>query len=195
MSVRRARAMPILRSMSPRRTVLLGLFPLFVACTGGEPQEQPTPADALPAVTGTYVGRYLVPVPDELAPAATYSVDHVDWEVQGSAVKLQYDLPEGLVGGRIRVVLDGTLDAGATTMDVAGELATGHCVGSSDLVSCREEFFGLPALPIDMAVVQEAAALEYAGAVADREEVARLFGSDPIGIVELDLTRPVARDD
>lgn len=191
--------MPILCVMSPTglavRTVLLGLVALAFACTGGDPEEPPTHTDALPAVTGTYGGRYLVPVPDELAAAATYAVDHVDWEVQGSAVKLQYDLPEGLVGGRIRVVLNGTLPAGATTVDVAGELATGQCIGSATLVSCREEFFTLPALPIDMAVVQEAAAVEYAGAVADREEVARLFGSDPIGIIELDLSRPIASGD
>jgi hypothetical protein len=134
-------------------------------------------------------------VADELAPAATYPVDHVEWEVEGRRVKLHYDLPEGLVGGRITVELIGTLEADATMMDVAGDIATGHCVGSPEVVSCREEFFGLPELPIDMAVVQEAAAVEYAGAVADREEVALIFSSDPTGIVDLDLSHPVPGDD
>ena len=46
-----------------------------------------------------------------------------------------------------------------------------------------------------MALVERAAAAEYAGPVADRVAVATVFGQpDPIGIATLELTQPVVED-
>jgi hypothetical protein len=42
-----------------------------------------------------------------------------------------------------------------------------------------------------MSVVTERAALEYAGPVAHRQELALLFDADPIGFVVIDLESPV----
>lgn len=45
-----------------------------------------------------------------------------------------------------------------------------------------------------MTVVNERAALEYAGPAVHRQELARLFDADPIGFVEIDLESPVVDD-
>jgi hypothetical protein len=153
-----------------------------------------TPSAPLPQTSGTFAARYIVPVPAELADAAIYPVDHVDWEVAAGAVNLHYDLPEGLVGGLVPVSLSGPLAAGDTMIEVAGDNATGVCVATDSTVTCREEFFGLGALPLSMAVVTERAALEYSGPAADRQAVAGLFDTDPIGFVEIDLDSPVLDD-
>lgn len=185
-------------NMMPR-ALLVGLFAFSAACAsddGAAPPGTPpmTPDAPLPLVSGTYAGRYLVPAPAELADAASYPIDHVDWEVEAGAVNLHYDLPEGLVGGAIPISLAGSLSAGDRTVELAGEVATGLCVATSTTVTCREDFFGLGELPIDMGVVTERAALEYAGPAADREQLAILFDADPIGFVEIDLETPVLDD-
>lgn len=185
--------------MTPPKVLLAGLL-LLTACASDEEAAPPgdppalTPDQPLPAASGTYAGRYLVPAPAELAEAASYPIDHVDWEVEGGAVNLHYDLPEGLVGGAIPVSLAGPLAPGDRMIELSGEVATGVCVASLSTITCREEFFGLGELPIDMAVVTERAALEYAGPAAHRQELARLFDADPIGFVEIDLDAPVVDD-
>jgi hypothetical protein len=46
-----------------------------------------------------------------------------------------------------------------------------------------------------MRVVEETAAAEYTGPVADRRAVAEVFGGpDPIGIVDFDVTQPAPDD-
>lgn len=170
------------------------------ACASDDGDEVPgntppmTPSAPLPQVSGTYAGRYVVPAPAELADAATYPIDHVEWEVEAGIVNLHYDLPEGLVGGPIPISLAGALGAGDRSVELAGDVATGLCVASAVTVTCREEFFGLGELPISTTVVAERAALEYAGPAAHRQELAILFDADPIGFVEIDLQSPVVDD-
>lgn len=183
--------------MAPK-VLLVGSFLLAAAaCTSDDPAdpafETPpmTPSDPLPLVSGTYAGHYLVPAPAELADAATYPIDHVDWEVEGGSVNLHYDLPEGLVGGAIPVSLAGPLSPGDRMVELDGDVATGVCVATATTVTCREEFFGLGDLPICMTVVTERAAAEYAGPAAHRQQLAVLFDADPIGFVQIDLESPV----
>ncbi len=148
----------------------------------------------LPRTSGTYVSRYRVPVESELVAAADFAVDHAEWTVAGDAVSLHYNLPVGLVGGVLDLTLTGTLAADATTVELAGPPGVGTCVATAIAVTCREVFSDLGTLPISMARVQQTAATDYAGPVADRMRVAVVFGSDPIGIVELDLQAPVVED-
>ncbi|MBX3155278.1 MAG: hypothetical protein KF773_04705 [Deltaproteobacteria bacterium] len=148
----------------------------------------------LPATSGTYAGRYRVPVAPELAAAADYAVDHVEWIVAGTTVTLHYDLPVGLVGGDLDVTFTGTLAPGATSLDLGGAQGVGRCTATATAITCREEFANLGALPISMDVVEQTAAVDYAGPVADRARVAVVFGSDPIGIVEIDLASPIVDD-
>lgn len=187
--------------MSPR-ALLAAVLAIAAACGSddggdGDPVGTPplTPDAPLPQMSGVHAGRYLVPAPAELAEAAIYPIDHVEWEVEDGLVNLHYDLPEGLVGGAIPVSLAGELSAGATTVELSGDTATGLCVASASLVTCREDFFGLGSLPVSMAVVTARAGIEYAGPAAHREELARLFDADPIGFVEIDLDSLVAGDD
>jgi len=181
------------------RTLVLGLvasIAVIAGCTadGGAPLPPLTPGDPLPATTGSYLGRYQVPTSAELAAAATYPVDHVDWTVAAGVVTLHYQLPDGLVGGRIDVTFTGTLPSGGTVVDLAGAVGTGTCVATATTVTCREEFTDLGTLPISMAVVEQVAAMQYAGPVADRVAVAGVFSSDPIGLVEIDLQSPIVDD-
>lgn len=98
-----------------------------------------TPSAPLPQVSGNYAGRYLVPAPAELADAAPYPIDHVEWEVEGGVVNLHYDLPEGLVGGPIPVSLAGSLAPGARMVELEGDVATGMCVATTTTVTCHED--------------------------------------------------------
>ena len=150
--------------------------------------ELPAPDQSLPVATGSFAGRYVVPTTPDLSAAATFSVKEVDWTVAGNVVTLEYALPVGLVGGTARVALTGTL--AGTQATLTGAVGSGACTATATTVTCREELSGLGAMPISMAVVQ-AAATDYAGPVADRVTVASLFGSDPIGFVEIDLSTPV----
>jgi hypothetical protein len=176
------------------RCLALGLSSLaLIACTddaGTAPGGDPVPRQA-----GVYEGHYRVPVAAELEAAAIFPVPEVTWTVVGDGVRLHYDLPVGLVGGILDVTLVGTFEAGAREVVVSGEQGTGTCTAVGTVVSCREQFHDLGALPISMRVVEDTAAAEYAGPVSDREAVAEIFGGpDPIGIVDFDITRPSLDD-
>lgn len=142
------------------------------------------------AGTLTYAGLYRVPVSAALAPAATFAMDEIDVTRSNGVLTVDYALPPGLVGGNVRVNLSGPLDAtGAAATLNAGD-GSGSCTLTATRVVCNEAFVGLGALPVSMAEVERLAALEFTGAVADRVSVATTFGSDPIGILEIDLTTP-----
>lgn len=171
----------------------------LVACTEDAaprtPLPDPTPVDPIPMTTGEYEGHYRVPVADPaLEAAARFPVPHVDWTVAGGVATLHYDLPVGLVGGVLDVTLTGAIAAGDRQVTLTGTDGTGVCVAAGTVITCHEQFTGLGALPISMRVVEQQAALEYAGPAADRTTVATLFDWDPIGIVDFDLTRPAPDD-
>jgi hypothetical protein len=166
---------------------LLGVLPVTAACAAADDAGD---GDVVPTVSGSYLGEYTVPTTPELAAAATYRVDHVDWTVVGGVVTLHYELPEGLVGGLLDITLTGPVDDGATHVTVTGAQGVGECTAVGTVITCHEDFADLGPLPISMAVVEQLAAVEYAGPAADRMEVAAWFGSDPIGIVTFDITVP-----
>jgi hypothetical protein len=188
------------------RSYTTGLIALFlVGCasrptsppgsgSAADPVPLPAPADPLPAATGSYLGHYVVPAPADLAAAAIFPVDQVDWTVVGGVATLHYNLPRGLVGGTVAITLTGTAAPGATQISVTSALGTGACVAAGTKVTCREVFGDLGTLPISMPVVEQVAATQFAGPVASRVAIANVFGNDPIGFVDFDLSQPVTPD-
>lgn len=175
--------------------VLLAAASLTAGCATDDAGVDPGVARPLPTTSGAFRGAYAVPVPDELAAAAIFAVDHLDWTVAGGIATLHYDLPVGLVGGDVRVDLSGPIAPGDTTVTLTGPAGTGTCTSDGRVVTCVEQFTGLGALPISVALVEATALAEYAGPAADRLAVAQLFGGpDPIGIATLDLQAPAVED-
>lgn len=160
-----------------------------------EPASPLTPDAQLPRASGSYASAYRVPVSDPaLEAAAAFTVDHAEWTVVADSVTLHYDLPIGLVGGKLDITLTGTLAPEATTVELRSAQGTGTCVATASTLTCHELFANLGALPISIAVVEQTASLEYAGPVGDRTRVASDFASEPIGFVDLALDQPVTDD-
>lgn len=186
------------------RNYLLGSVALWLVGCASDLSTQPgptpagpaptQPAEPVPTVTGSYLGHYTVPAPGDLAAAATFPPDQVDWTVTAGVATLHYNLPSGLVGGTVPVLLTGPVTPGAAEIQLTGDAGGGTCTAAGTRITCREEFGDLGELPISMTVVEKAAEREYAGPVADRVAIANRFSSDPIGIVEFDLSRPVVDD-
>ncbi len=165
---------------------------VLTACSSSSAGAAPDP---LPLSSGVYAGTYRVPtVSDELAVAARYDIDEVRWTVSAGVATLDYDLPIGLVGGKVGVTLSGAITSGDTEVTVTGAHGVGSCIAAGSIVTCTEDLADLGELPIDAAVIAQRAAVEYRGPAVDRIQVANLFGSDPIGVVTLDFTRPIVDD-
>ena len=166
-----------------RTTLLPTMTMLAIGCT--EPSTEPQP---LPLTSGRFSGMYRVPTTEGLASASTFTVPRVDWTIEAGIARLDYPLPVGLVGGDLSIRLEGSIEPGATEVVLVDEVGTGTCVASASIVTCSERFLDLGTLPISLAVVEQIAAAEYAGPAAHRIQVASQFASDPIGVVEIDLT-------
>jgi hypothetical protein len=159
-------------------------LPFSTACSsssGGGAVEAPP--------TGVYAGTYEVPVPAELAAAATYAVPEIEWTRSGDAVTLAYALPLGRVGDKVRVKFEGTLGAALT-----GEAGTATCEVAAEATSCHEVMTGLLPITPDYDVIAKEAAAEPGVDAALRAEIAKRFSVDPIGIVHLDPSAKVAAE-
>lgn len=165
------------------------------ACSSStsEPSTGAGGAQATPAAVH-FSGTYQVPAPPNLAAAALYPVEGIKWSVAGQSAVLDYDLPKELVGSTLRVTFAGSVDA-AGSAQLTGEVGTADCTVSAAEVVCHEVMRGLLPLEPDVDAVERLAAKTYAGAEQDRVDVARLFSTDPIGIVTIDLSSGKADDD
>ena len=168
------------------RTLLATLSTIAIGCA--EPVSEPQP---IPMTSGRFTGAYRVPTTQGLSAASAFVVPRVDWSVEAGIARLDYPLPIGLVGGDLAVRLEGAIEPGATEVLLVDEVGTGTCVASATTVTCTERFVNLGALPISLAVVEQLAAIEYAGPVNDRLDIANQFASEPIGVVEIDLDAPL----
>lgn len=153
------------------------LLVLSTACSN-------TGTSGLPAA-GAYRGTYEVPVSADLAAAAVFAVPKVEWTVTEGAVKLEYDLPLGLVGRPLRVEF-----TGATPASLSGAPGTATCTLGAAAVSCHEIMAGLHPVSPDYAVIEQVAKTDYQGPISQRLDVAKQFAADPIGIVHIDLDAP-----
>ena len=180
------------------RISLFGLTVLFFSGCAIDTPEQPesyvqsaVTSQTIPTSSGKFLGRYVVPTTQDLAAAANFAAPEVDWTVSAGTVTLHYELPVGLVGGRVPVTLSGTIASGATSVSLSSTSGSGTCTASGSLISCSESLANLPALPISMTVVQQTAVTDGVS-VASRTTIANIFPSDPIGTVSLDCSKPVA---
>ncbi|CAN5881507.1 hypothetical protein BH11MYX3_BH11MYX3_18870 [soil metagenome] len=174
----------------------LSFLPAFlvVGCAADPSETLPKPDAALPIISGTFLGTYRVPTRPGLEKAATFPVDTVDWTVVDGIATLHYNLPRGLVGGKLGITLTGSILPGDTMMMLSGAAGTGACIATAVTITCREDFGDLGVLPISMDVVKKVAAEEYLGPVADRVTVAGVFSGDPIGFVDINVLAPTVDD-
>ena len=128
-------------------------------------------------------GVYSVPVSEpSLEPFASQPVV-VDWRETNGRYRMDYDFPSDLTGVSQRVSFEGSL-TGDGTIQLTGDLGSASCesdpLGTSFV--CIERF---PQLAFDLERLErdfERRGLP-ADEIAQRIEVARLFQSDPIGIL------------
>lgn len=157
------------------------------ALSGGPPGAASGPLGP-PLPSGTYAATYEVPVPVDLSAAATYEVPEVNWSIDSNgSVQLEYELPMGLVGTSIQVMLEGRFDAATHTAALSGEAGTADCTISTSAVACSEKLLELAPIETDLTVVRELAASEFAGPAQQRLDVTARFSADPIGIVHIRL--------
>lgn len=168
---------------------------LIAACSSDPTEPDIAPRDPVPMTTGTFAGSYRVPTDSlSLEGASRYPVEDVHWFVTGNQVTLEYDLPTGLVGGQLEILMTGTIEPNASTVTLSSPQGDGTCVAVSYEITCHEVFKNLGSLPISESVVARVATMEYPGAAADRIALARKFGSEPIGILFIDTSSPISDD-
>lgn len=162
--------------------------PSSASSSPSAPSSPAPPAPAAPLPPGTYAGSYDVPVPPELAAAATFAVAEINWKVAADgSVRLAYNLPLGLVGTAIRVDFVGTLDPATQQATLSGRAGTSVCAVTPTIVTCNEAMQGLLPIAGDLGTVASIAAADFAGPAQQRVDVAARFIGDPIGILKIDL--------
>jgi hypothetical protein len=144
-----------------------------------------TPSDFAPPPAGVYRGTYSVPVPFELEPYASFELESVRVEVRGDELGLHYDLPELLLGEPRGLSFRGGSTA-AGDYRLEGDHGVATCRPSAGRWRCDEALNGieLDAMKIDRLLepMPDAEARARRG-VADR------FSIDPIGVLEVELSR------
>lgn len=150
---------------------------MFPACVP-DGQVEPPHMDIAGAI-------YSVPVPAELEPFASYSVEDVSLCRLGSGIELGYSLPALLVGKKTRVAFAGTYDSANGTYELSSADGTASCELAGEAWSCLEHFTGIE---VDLEEVAEEAEDLSQQEAAARLDVAEQFSGDPIGI--LDFTLP-----
>lgn len=147
---------------------------------------------------GKFGGSYEVPIPDdrpELKAAAHYAVARLEWSVEERGnVKLEYLLPHGLVGQRLKVEFEGPFDRTTGVGTLVGDVGTAECTTTGNTLSCFEVMRGLLPLAIDPDVISDAAAVEYPGPAEHRLQISQIFAVDPLGIAHIDLTNQIEAD-
>lgn len=132
-----------------------------------------------PAATGT--SAYIVPGP----PDVSYPIEPAEVAVEGSELRIGYNLPALLVGTSQKVSLRGPLDATQQMAQVSGAAGTGVCnlaPGGGLTLRCTENLTGVT---VDLAAVQKVAMEKDPQNVAARIATASKFAGEPIGILEV----------
>ena len=141
------------------------------------------PAAAAPPLALEFEsGEYEVPTDDPaLAGANIYPTTKVELQSVGAQFVLEYDLPEGLIGGELSLEFTGPRLASGV-YQLVGANGDADCTYEDGALVCNETFTDLV---IDHAAVTSywsAQGLEGA-ALLRRQEVSQLFEADPIGIL------------
>jgi hypothetical protein len=148
-----------------------------------DPAATGTPAAATsgstpPAALDPSEPSYEVPVPDELMAFARYAVGTVKWVVKKDERRLEYTLPDELIGKRQPIELVGPETASQTWSLRGATFGTAECTQLQSQIECREQLDGLA---IDVGAVESRV---NAGQLPpERLRVTRVFQGDPIGIL------------
>jgi hypothetical protein len=132
--------------------------------------------DVPPAVVH---GTYRVPVPDDLAPFATYEVEDANVEIVDGTLSVSFLLPEGLLGYATPVTLSGPATAGEVT--VSSYQGHGTCRFDNG-VECDLAYYAVDA---DLAAVTAYWRARNDAFVDARVQIASLFDDDPLGVLRL----------
>ncbi|MGE0786021.1 MAG: hypothetical protein AB7S26_10060 [Sandaracinaceae bacterium] len=152
------------------------------ATDGGALADGASPLPPAPVIGGM-LGEYEVPLEGPLAAYSRYQITDVHWflDADRSRMVLEYTLPAEMIGVAHFVDLDGTDGDTALPIMVAGDAGTGVCEQSGSIITCNEM---LPGVPVDLAAID--AAVDAGTLPAERAEVSRAFGTDPIGILRFE---------
>ena len=127
---------------------------------------------------------YIVPAGPDSA-AVEYPIKTPNVEVAGEEYRLEYYLPELLVGKHVRVSFRGTLDASGRIATLTSELGSATCdrmPSNGALLRCDET---LSNLSMDLAGVERAARAQAPSRVDELVATANRFASEPIGVLEV----------
>lgn len=138
------------------------------------------PVDDIAAV-GEPAGTFRVPVPDDLAPFATYEVDEAAFEIVDGTLSVSFRLPEGLLGFAASATFTGPVVGGEAA--VSGPMGHGTCRVDSG-VECALAYRADAA---DVAAVQAHWTARGDAFVDARVQVASLFADDPHGVLRLSI--------
>ena len=138
----------------------------------------------LAAATAAPMGYYTVPVTPDLRPYAHFDLSCAKLTTTPSGYHLEYDLPPELVDAASQhVVLDEvSREPGFVVMQ--GLEGRAHCLDASDHFSCLVSYL---TMKIDQTAVQAYIDHRYTEPTerATRAIVARTFGGEPAGIIEV----------
>jgi hypothetical protein len=130
-------------------------------------------------------GTYRVPVPDDLAPFATYELDDASVEIVDGVLTVQFRLPEGLLGFTAPATFTGNVasSGGAVEVAVSGYMGHGSCRFDGG-VECALAYY---AVETDLTAVTEYWRARGDAFIDARVQVASLFDDDPLGVLRLSV--------
>lgn len=138
---------------------------------------------SLPTFAAAY-GTYTVPVPPQLAPYATFVMNDSQITRDNTGVVMTYDLPVELVGPNHPTIVLGGKHREGGIMLLEGEFGEASCFTRAEKVECIVQYEDLE---IDIAGVERILAARNISP-HERElrlQVAKIFGGEPVGIVEI----------
>lgn len=139
-----------------------------------------------------FAASYQVPAPVELLKFAQWDIaDRAEAVVEGTTLKVHYQLPSDLVGeGNGKFAFTGKVSGRTPFVNVEGDGVFGSCMFSKDKpLTCMLKY---PGMEIDVAARDLALELNHRGdalGFANFSQVSRLFSADPAGLLSVEVKR------
>jgi len=141
---------------------------------------------SLQAEAAVYEGSYSVPIEN---PAASNPMTRIEIVRNGDEAELRYSLPEDLVGPSylpLRLsLLETTFDQDGIHLTFESTQAKGTCRSSSEGLICDVKYDAVTSNPTLHAQFLRRKYASDPELLEDKLYVARMFGSDPIGVLEI----------
>lgn len=141
----------------------------------------------LALATTTFVhasATYTVPVPAELTGFAKFDLNDAVLSTVGSKITLSYSLPKELVGDNYGAIVLRGKKRSDSAFTLKGEFGDATCLANAQKTECIVDYDDLVIDRIG-AVVAINARTENLRERALLIEVARIFESEPVGVIEL----------